>query len=136
MVFAGGDACPSTEPFQPFDHKAIVVLDKDELDVSALRLACLWARWTARREESEGSDSIDPARIQMLIDSARVSLKAATVIKGDHTKARTAIDQATQHLDGLVNDLKGRSRSSSWRSPRRAEQPAAAGSFTGTLPRR
>jgi hypothetical protein len=28
MVFAGRDACPSTEPFQPFDHKAIVVLDK------------------------------------------------------------------------------------------------------------
>jgi hypothetical protein len=107
MVFAGGDACPSTEPFQPFDHKAIVVLDKDELDVSALRLACLWARWTARRKESEGSDSIDPARIQMLIDSARLSLKAATAIRGDHTKARTAIDHATQHLDGLVNDLKG-----------------------------
>jgi hypothetical protein len=29
------------------------------------------------------------------------------VIRGDHTKARTAIDHATQHLDGLVNDLKG-----------------------------
>jgi hypothetical protein len=107
MVFARQDVCPSKEPFQPFDHKAIVVLDKEELDVCALRLACLWARWTARREEAEAIESVDPARVQTLIDAARLSLKPATTIRGDHTKARTAIDHATQHLEGLVSDLKG-----------------------------
>ena len=53
MVFASQGECPVNEPFQWFDHKALVVLDKDELDACALRLACLWARWTARREEAE-----------------------------------------------------------------------------------
>jgi len=107
MVFASQGVCPAKEPFQPFDHKALVVLDKEELDPYALRLACLWARWTARREDAEATETIDPARVQSLIDAARLSLKTATAIKGDHTKARTAIDHASRHLDDLVGDLKG-----------------------------
>jgi hypothetical protein len=106
MVFAGQDVCPSKEPFQPFDHKAIVVLDREELDVYALRLACLWARWTARREEVDGLRAIDPARVQALINAARLSLKTATTIKADHTKARTAINHASTHLEAFVDDLK------------------------------
>ncbi len=106
-MFASQAACPGREPFQWFDHKPLVVLDKDELDPCALRLACLWARWTARRGDAEGSDTIDPARVQSLIEAARLSLRTATAIKGDHTKARTAIDQASSHLVGLVDDLKG-----------------------------
>jgi hypothetical protein len=47
MVFANQSECPVKQPFQWFDHKAFVVLDKDEPDESAFRLACLWARWTA-----------------------------------------------------------------------------------------
>jgi len=107
MVFASQGVCPAAEPFLPFDCKALVVLDKEELDASALRLACLWARWTARREETEDSEAIDPARVQSLIESARLTLKTATAIKGDHTQAKTAIDHATGHLNALVNDLKG-----------------------------
>jgi len=107
MVFASQAACPVKEPFQWFDHKALVVLDKEELDVYALRLACLWARWTARREDADGSETIDTDRVQALINAARLSLKTTTAIKGDHTKARTAIDQASGHLVGLVNDLNG-----------------------------
>ncbi len=106
MVFAGQSACPGDEPFRWFDHKALAVLDKEALDASALRLACLWARWTARREDAEACDTIDEARVQSLIDAARLTLKTATAIKGDHTKARTAIDQASGHLVALVNDLK------------------------------
>jgi hypothetical protein len=107
MVFASQAACPVKEPFQWFDHKALVVLDKEELNTCALRLACLWARWTARREDADGSETIDTARVQALINAARLSLKTTTAIKGDHTKARTAIDQASGHLLGLVNDLNG-----------------------------
>ncbi|MGD0274181.1 MAG: hypothetical protein ABSB96_10695 [Gaiellaceae bacterium] len=105
MVFASQSVCPTNEPFQPFDRKALVVLDKGNLDVGALRLACLWARWTARREVWGESETIDAARVQTLIDSARLALKTATAIKGDHTKAKTAIDHATHHLDDLVGDL-------------------------------
>ena len=105
MVFASQSVCPTSEPFQPFDRKALVVLDKGDLDAGALRLACLWARWTARREVSGESETIAAVRVQTLIDSARLALRTATAIKGDHTKARTAIDHATRHLDGLVGDL-------------------------------
>jgi len=94
MVFANQGECPVNEPFQWFDHKALVVLDKDEPDEGALRLACLWARWTARREEAEAAETIDVARVQSLLEAARLSLKTAT-------------DQASQHLVCLVNDLAG-----------------------------
>jgi hypothetical protein len=107
MVFAKQGECPVNEPFQWFDHKALVVLDKDEPDEGALRLACLWARWTARREEAEAAETIDVARVQSLLEAARLSLKTATTIKGDHKKAHSAIDQASQHLVCLVNDLAG-----------------------------
>ena len=105
MVFAGSGSCPIEEPFQWFDHRALVVLDKDGLDAQALRLACLWARWTTCREGIEGADTIDATRVQSLIDSARRSLKTATTIKGSHTKAKTAIDQASGQLKGLVDEL-------------------------------
>jgi hypothetical protein len=38
MVFASQAACRISEPFQWFDHKALVVLDKEYLDVQAPRL--------------------------------------------------------------------------------------------------
>lgn len=107
MVFAKQSECPVKQPFQWFDHKAFVVLDKDEPDESALRLACLWARWTARREDVEGAEAIDTARVQALLHAARLSLKTATTIKGDHKKAHNAIDQASLHLVSLVSDLAG-----------------------------
>ena len=43
--------------------------------------------------------------MQSLIDAARRSLKTATTIKGSHTKAKTAIDQASGQLKGLVDEL-------------------------------
>jgi hypothetical protein len=107
MVFASQAASPVKEPFQCFDHRALVVLDKETLDACALRLGCLWARWTARREDAEACDTIDAVKVQALIDTARLSLRAATAIKGDHTKARTAIEHASGHLVSLINDLKG-----------------------------
>ena len=61
MVFASQAICPVNDSFQWFDHKAIVVLDRDTLDSHALRLACAWARWTACRESAEACDEIDVA---------------------------------------------------------------------------
>lgn len=106
MVFASQAECPVAEPFQWFEHKAVVVLDKEEQETSALRLACLWARWTACRDITEPCETIDAARVQSLLEAARRSLGAVTSIKGDHTKAKKSIDQASQHLDMLVAELK------------------------------
>lgn len=108
MVFASQAVSPACEPFQWYDHKALVVLDKTTLDRQALRLACLWARWTACRDEHEQSQQVDVMRVEALIDAARLSLKTAKTIKADHTKARHAIDEGGRHLDALVCDLNAR----------------------------
>lgn len=105
MVFSSPGVCPTHEPFQWFDHRAIAVLDKADPNPDTLRLACLWARWTACRETDSRGESIDTGRVRALMDSARLTLKTATTIKGGHTKAKTAIDQASAHLDNLVCDL-------------------------------
>ena len=105
MVFARQDCCPVDEPFQWYDHKALVVLDKKTLDRQPLRLACLWARWVACREEGEGGEGIDIDRVHALIESARLTLKTAATIKGSHTKAQHAIDEAGRQLGGLTGDL-------------------------------
>jgi hypothetical protein len=44
MVFAQQDQCPVPEPFMVFDKLALLVLDNSEPNLTALRLACAWAR--------------------------------------------------------------------------------------------
>ena len=105
MVFAQADQSPCTEPFHWYDHKAIVVLDKNTADPSALRLACLWARWVACREDREAADGLDTARLTDLIDDARRSLKTIATVRGCNTKAKHALDDASGHLDTLDADL-------------------------------
>ena len=105
MVFASADACPSPEVFQWFDRRAIVVLDKESLDPHALRLACLWARWLACREAAHDPETIDTARVAALVDEARRSLRTAAAIRGSHTRARKAVDEAGRHLDALVAEI-------------------------------
>ena len=105
IVFARAKQCPVKAPFQWFDHKALVVLDKDELDPLALRLACTWARWVATREALGEADTVDTVRILGLLDDARLSLKLASAIKGSHTKAKGAIAQAGQQLDEMTAEI-------------------------------
>ena len=105
MVFASQAICPVSDSFQWFDHKAVVVLDRATLDPHALRLACLWARWTACRERAEETDAIDVARIAGLIDQARRTLRTATTIRGSHTKAKKAIDDAGRQLGEMTSEI-------------------------------
>ena len=78
MVFSNQGLAPGSEPFQWFDRRAIVVLDKDELDPHALRLACLWARWVATRDASNAGDEVDVDRLLALIESACRGLRTAS----------------------------------------------------------
>jgi hypothetical protein len=105
MVFASEDSSPSPEIFQWFDRRALVVLDREAMDPHALRLACLWARWLACREAADEPDAVDAARVSALVDDARRSLRAASAIRGSHTRARKAVDEAGRHLDGLVAEI-------------------------------
>jgi len=105
MVFSSADACPSTEVVQWFDRRAIVVLDKESLDSDGLRLACLWARWVACRDLVEDGETVDTARISALLDDALRSLRTASSIRGSHTRAKKAVDEAGRHLDSLVAEV-------------------------------
>lgn len=105
MVFSSQDVAPGTDPFRPFDRRAIVVLDKDELDPHALRLAYLWARWVATRDASAACDGVDVERMLAVIESTARSLKTASAVRGSHTQARKAIDQAGRQLDSLLADV-------------------------------
>lgn len=104
MVFASEDGCPSTDMFQWFGTRAVVVLDRESLDPAALRVACLWARWVACREMSDESASVDPERIGNLVDEALKSLRTASSIRGSHTRAKKAVEEAGRHLDALVGE--------------------------------
>ncbi len=105
MVFAHTDQSPCSEPFRWYDHKALVVLDKDIADPAALRLACLWARWVACRDDHDTIQGIDTSRIADLINGARLSLKTVATIRGCNTKARNALNDASSHLDTLNNEV-------------------------------
>lgn len=105
IVFSSQDKAPIHDPFQVFDHKAIVVLDKETVDDLPLRLACAWARWVCLRGEREDIETIDRARVGSLIDAARLTLKTAATIKSSNTKAKNAIDDATAHLEKLVREV-------------------------------
>lgn len=105
MVFSSQAGAPVREPFEVFDDKAIVVLDKESGDTQALRLACLWARWVCLRGEREDLETIDRLSVKSLIDAARLSLKTAATIKSCNTKAKNAIGDATVHLERLVSEV-------------------------------
>jgi hypothetical protein len=108
-VFRSQDQAPTPVPFQHFDDKAIVVLDPDDEDTSALRLAYMWARWTVRKQltvanEDEG-ETIDLERVRCLLDDAARAIERQTAIKRFHTQAKKSIDQAAEQVSGMVSEV-------------------------------
>lgn len=102
-VFSRQELAPTQVPFHHMDDKAIVVLDVDDPDPSALRLAYMWARWMVRRQLAAATpgDSLDLERVQRLLDDAGRAIERTKAIRSAHTKAHKAIDQATDQLDLL-----------------------------------
>ncbi len=106
-VFRSQDQAPTCVPFQYNDDKAIVVLDPDDGDDSALRLAYMWARWTVRRQlcVSEEQESVDLERVRSLLADASRALERHTAIKRFHTQAKKSIDQAAEQAGDLVSEV-------------------------------
>ena len=70
-VFRSQEQAPTAVAFQHFDDKAIVVLDPDDGDDSALRLAYMWARWTVRKQLTvSDQDGVDLERVGCLLEDA------------------------------------------------------------------
>jgi hypothetical protein len=103
-VFAGADLAPCQVPFQPVDNRALVVLDRNELDDHALRLACLWARWVVRRQLSEQVAG-NVEQMEAAIDRARRALQRASTIRRAHSTATKAISEARSEIDELIAEV-------------------------------
>lgn len=106
-VFSTQEKAPTSVPFHYAGNKAVVVLDDEGLDDSALRLAYMWARWVVRRELCGGSaDEVDFERVTTLIDDASRAIDRCTQIRKYHTQARSGIDKAGAELDSLVDGVR------------------------------
>jgi hypothetical protein len=105
MVFARQDQCPVPEPFSVFDNLALLVLDKSQPDLTALRLACAWARTQVLSASGDANEVIDPAEIRSRIDEGRRILGRVTAIRRAHTTAVNQIQSAAEQLDELDDEL-------------------------------
>ena len=103
-VFRSQEQAPTKVPFTYSDDKAIVVLDPDDEDDSALRLAYMWARWTVRRQltTADEADGVDLERVRCRLEDASRALERHATIKRAHTVARKGIDQAAEQVEALV----------------------------------
>lgn len=104
-VFSRQQNAPTSSSFAYWGNYAIVVLDKDLLDDGALRLACLWARWTVRRQLSDDGSELSLDRIAGLIDDARRALDRVTTVRRCHTSATKRISEATIQVDDMATEV-------------------------------
>ncbi len=100
-VFSRDTNCPAAGPFTYHGTRGLAVLDKDEPDPGALRLACLWARWTARRQLAEDREGVDTERIEALIAEGSRALDRLASIRRCHTAARNKVQEAGSQVDDL-----------------------------------
>ena len=77
-VFRSQEQAPTAVPFMYSDDKAIVVLDPDDCDDAALRLAYMWARWTVRKQlaAADEAEGVDVERVRCLLDDAATRARA------------------------------------------------------------
>ena len=104
-VFAKDEQCPGDAPFQPYGNRALVVYDPTDGDDLALRLACCWARWVARRQLAAGGDTVDLDRVGSLIEDARQALRTRSTIDRALTTSANKITEAKNHLGTLVAEV-------------------------------
>jgi hypothetical protein len=105
-VFSEQENAPTTVRFSYTDNRAIVVLDRDGHDDSALRLGYMWARWVVRRElAGVDGDELDLARIGKLIDNARLAIERQTAIKRFLSTATKNIDHAVGQVSEMVDEV-------------------------------
>lgn len=106
-VFSRDANCPAAGPFTYHGTRALAVLDKDDPDPGALRLACLWARWTTRRQLADDHVGVDTERIEALIAEGSRALDRLASIRRCHTAARNKIQEAGSQVDDLGSELDG-----------------------------
>lgn len=104
-TFSSQANAPSTAPFVYYDNKAILVIDKDDPDPTALRLAYAWARWMTRRQLNEESGRPNADRIDALLEDARRELTRMSTIKRAHSTAANKIAEAGREASAMTSGV-------------------------------
>lgn len=105
-VFSNQAKAPSTAPFVFYDTKAILVIDKEDPEPGALRLAYMWARWTTLRQMALDDSELNLERVEALLDDARRELGRISSIKRAHSTAAKKIDEAGREASAMANGLR------------------------------
>jgi hypothetical protein len=104
-VFGTEAYAPTTVPFMTYGNKAILVVDKDEPDAGAFRLAYMFGRWVARRALGDHADELDVARVESLIDDAQRAVARIAQVRKCHSTAKKGIEDAAGQVDALVHEV-------------------------------
>ena len=103
-VFSSAENAPTSVPFFANGDKAIVVLDPEELDTTALRLATMWARWwsAASSPTTSASSTSTPSPSS---STRRARAEPARHDQGLSHRRRKKIDEAGRHVHELVAEI-------------------------------
>jgi len=104
-VFSLPEHAPTKVPFTYWGDQAIVVLDKDDPDERLIQMACLWARWVARREASSDKGEMDAEAVFAAFTKLSNALGKVTNIRRAHTEAKKHIDQAVSGVDEMKDEI-------------------------------
>jgi hypothetical protein len=104
-VFSSQTGCPGAQPFQWFANKALVVLDKEHPDTSALCLATAWARWVLCRDLVAVKEGIDLQQAEAAIKDAARALERVSTIRRCHGVAAKKIAEAGDQVSGLHHEV-------------------------------
>lgn len=106
-VFSGQDKAPTCEPFVPFGAKAVLVVDKDDPDHAAVRLAYTWARWVARRTLASATNTADLDRVESLLEEAKRELTRVSSVRRALSTASKKIGEAGSEVNVMTENLQG-----------------------------
>lgn len=106
-VFSSQRKAPTAEPFVPFDCKAILVVDKDDPDRGAVRLAYTWARWMVRRQLATSESNLNLDRIEGLLDDAKRELTRVSAVRRALSTATKKIGEAGGEVNVMTDNLHG-----------------------------
>jgi hypothetical protein len=95
-------------PIYATGNRLILVVDKDNPDLSLIQFGYIWSRWVAFRSLETKSVTIDLERIEFLISEASLSLKDFAQLKKSHTGIQSSLDDATNWTKTVESKLKSK----------------------------
>lgn len=93
--------------FFPYDDWAIVVVDRNEVDLNLIKVAHLWSRFNALSTLAKTIEGIDEAQAKGVIERIRQAFDLATTIRTNHGTISRSVVLAERNLSGMIDTLAG-----------------------------